>query len=106
MLASKTQLDVSLEEPPHPTPDQASLYIRFWKFTIHGLKVNEQTDEISGGINANGLRGSIIRGGFEINVLGCRLQLSGGQEDVLTGVFQCQGAHHELVNLGATVNLG
>jgi hypothetical protein len=106
VLASKTALDVSLEAPPHPTPEQERLYGAYRNFTIRGLKVNEQTDEISGGIAANAVGGSIIRGGFEINVLGCRLRMNGGEEDVLKGVLQCRGAHNEPVDLAATVELG
>ena len=104
--ASKTALDVSVEAPPHPTPDQQKLYETFRNFTIHGLKVNEQTDEISGAIGANGVRGAIVRGGFEMNILSCRLRMNGGEEDVLRGVLECPGAHNEPVDLGATVALG
>lgn len=106
VLASKPALDVSLEVPPHPTPEQQKLYERLRNFTIRSLKVNEQTDEISGAMGANGVRGAIVRGGFELNIFHCRLRMNGGEEDVLKGVLECPGTHNEPVDLGATVELG
>lgn len=106
VLASKPTLDISLEAPSHPTADQRNLYERYRNFTIRGVHVDEQTDEIRGATGANSIRGSIIRGGFELNIFHCRLRMNAGEADVLKGVLECPGAHNEPVDLGATLRLG
>ena len=110
------EIDIVDKALPPATPKlqpQSTIIITTLIFSLlggivvsRGLKVNEQTDEISGGIGANSVRGSIIRGGFELNIFRCRLRMNAGEEDVLKGVLECPGAHNAPVNLGATVELG
>jgi hypothetical protein len=106
VLASRSNFDVVIEAPVHPTPAQEKLYQQYGTLSLRNLKLDEKTDEITAVILSHRVDGSMIRGGFELGWAYCRLHMTAGEEDVIKGTLRCQYPNAQPSELPASIELG
>lgn len=105
VLASRSTFDVVVELPVHPTPAQQRIYEIHGLLTLSNVKIDEKTDEIKANIMSRKVKGSMIRGGFEISWPYCRLRMIAGEEDVIQGTLRCMYPGKEQGELKTKIEL-
>ena len=105
VLASRSNFDVVVEAPVHPTPAQKKVYELYGMLSLRDLKLDEKTDEIKAVVFSYPVKGSIVRGGFELGLTYCRLHMTAGEEEALKGTLHCQYPGAEAADLATSIEL-